>query len=323
LPVWVVKKSGPGNVMHERHRQNHYSVHLDPAGSPRVLRWIVGGRLAVVAASAISLSACNLSILNPVGPIGAAEKSILIDSLAIMLAVVVPTILAICVFAWWFRAANARAQYLPDWAYSGQIEMVVWGIPLLVILLLGGVAWIGAHDLDPAKPLSADAKPIVIQVVSLDWKWLFLYPDQRIASVNELVAPVGVPLRLELTSGSVMTAFFAPQWGSMIYTMNGMTSHLNLRADQPGDTLGLASHLSGDGFSDMQFAARAVSPAAFAYWVKAAAGARPPFDAAAYKELQKQGRAERSAHPLADVRLFDDIVSRKLPPGPGPSGAGG
>ena len=272
-------------------------------------------------ALAFALSGCEIAVLDPKGPIAQQDLQIMVDSLAIMLAIVIPTILAIGLFAWWFRAGNTKARYRPEFEYSGQVELVVWSIPALTVLLLGGVIWIGSHDLDPAVPIEGAAEPLTIQVVSLDWKWLFLYPDQKVASVNELVAPVGVPLKLQLTSGSVMTAFFVPQWGSMIYTMNGMTSRLNLRADVAGDYLGLATHISGDGFSDMRFKARAVSPEDFAKWAKGAAAADPPFDAAAYAELQKQAPAKASLHALADAKLFDDIVSQKLPPGPGPKPA--
>ena len=271
---------------------------------------------AAVVASALALSGCEVSIFEPKGPIAAQNGQILVDSLAIMLAIVIPTIVAIVAFAWWYRAGNVRAYYRPDFEYSGQIELVVWSIPALTVMLLAGVIWIGSHDLDPAVPVKGSGKPLTIQVVSLDWKWLFLYPDQKVASVNELVAPVGTPLHLELTSGSVMTAFFVPQWGSMIYTMNGMTTRLNLRADEAGEYLGEASQISGDGFSDMTFKARAVSPDDFAKWTQDAAGS--PLDAGAYKELSKQGLAKPSLRPLADPGLFKDIVSQKLPPGPGP-----
>ena len=198
-----------------------------------------------------------------------ADYTILIDSLAIMLAIVVPTIVATLGFAWWFRASNTRARYLPDWAYSGQLELIVWAIPLLTIMLLGGVAWIGSHDLDPAKPLPSKDAPLEVQVVSLDWKWLFIYPDQQVASVNQLVIPAGVPVHFSLTSASVMNAFFIPQLGSMIYTMNGMTTQLNLQADAPGTFPGLSSHYSGDGFSDMHFDVEAVPADHFSAWVDA------------------------------------------------------
>ena len=140
-----------------------------------------------------------MNILAPQGPIAAAEKVILIDSIAIMLAIVLPTIFAIFAFAYYFRQSNTRAFYLPDFAHSGRIELVVWSIPTLTIILLGGVAWIGSHQLDPAAPIAGTGSPVRIQVVSLDWKWLFIYPDQRVATVNALTVPVGAPLQLELT----------------------------------------------------------------------------------------------------------------------------
>ena len=272
---------------------------------------------AVVFAVALALSGCELAVLDPRGPVAAQEKQILVDSLAIMLAIVIPTLIAIVAFAWWFRAGNTHARRRQDFIYSGQIELVVWSIPALTVLLLAGVIWIGSHRLDPAAPIEGEGEPIEIDVISLDWKWLFLYPDRKLASINQLVVPIGAPLYLRLTSASVMTAFFVPQWGSMIYTMNGMTSHLNLRADAAGEFMGLASNLSGEGFSEMKFAARAVSPQAFAKWAKDAADGAP-FDEAAYRRLQQQGTAAASAQPLADPKLFEKIVSQKLPPGPGP-----
>src|ERR1700760_2156547 len=145
-----------------------------------------------------------MNILDPQGPIGAAEKTILIDSIAIMLAIVIPTIIAIFAFAFWFRKSNARATYLPDWGYSGRLELVVWSIPTLTVILLSGVAWIGSHQLDPGTPVGGTGSPVRIQAVSLDWKWLFIYPDQKIATVNTLTVPVGSALRFELTSASVM-----------------------------------------------------------------------------------------------------------------------
>ncbi|HLH49730.1 MAG TPA: ubiquinol oxidase subunit II [Roseiarcus sp.] len=277
------------------------------------------GRLAVVAALAVNLSGCEWGVLDPKGPVGAADRTILIDSVAIMLAIVIPTIIATLAFAWWFRASNPRARHLPDFVYSGRVELVVWSIPLLTIILLGGVTWIGAHELDPAKPLASSNKPLPIQVVSLDWKWLFIYPEQKVAVVNRLVAPVGVPLQMSLTSSSVMNVFFVPQLGSMIYTMNGMTVHLNLEADQPGVYHGLSAHFSGDGFSDMHFDVQAISPADFTAWAQQSAAANQALDAKAYQDLAKQSaNVPPTIYRLADENLFDDIVTQKLPPGPGP-----
>jgi cytochrome o ubiquinol oxidase subunit II len=277
-------------------------------------------KLTLVTILASSLSGCELAVLDPKGPIAAQDKQILIDSLAIMLAIVIPTMAAIAGFAWWYRAGNTRARYLRDFEYSGQLELVVWSIPTLTVMLLAGVIWVGSHDLDPSMPIGGEGKPITIQAVSLDWKWLFLYPDQKVASVNELVAPVGAPLHLQITSASVMSAFFVPQWGSMIYGMNGMTTQLYLRADEAGETRGISANLTGDGFSDLGFKARAVSPEDFDKWVAGAASG-PAFDRAAYLELEKQAPASPSLHPLAEPNLFDDIVRQKIPPGPGPKPA--
>jgi cytochrome o ubiquinol oxidase subunit 2 len=284
-------------------------------------QWRQVGRLTTIAVCSLALSACKTSILAPQGPIGAAEKSILIDSIAIMLAIVAPTIVAIFGFGWWFRASNTRARYLPEWAYSGRIELVVWAIPALVVMLLGGVAWIGSHDLDPAKPIASSQPPLEVQVVSLDWKWLFLYPDQKIATVNALTIPVGVPVHFSLTSASVMNAFFIPQLGSMIYTMNGMTTRLNLQADTAGVFHGLSSHFSGDGFSDMHFAVHAVSPADFADWVQATGKAAATLDSRGYTLLAKQSiKVTPASYRLDDSDLFQSVATQKIPAGPGPQG---
>ena len=151
------------------------------------------GALAVVLISAATLGGCSGGILDPKGPIASAERQILFNSLGIMLAIVIPTILATLGVAWWFRSSNKRARYLPNFDYSGRLEMLVWSIPAMTVLLVGGVAWVGSHDLDPRKLISATAKPVRVQVVSLDWKWLFIYPDQGIAAVNALTVPVSTP----------------------------------------------------------------------------------------------------------------------------------
>jgi cytochrome o ubiquinol oxidase subunit 2 len=276
-------------------------------------------RAGVAVVAPIALTACDAAVLDPRGAIGVADKTILIDSLGIMLAIVIPTILAILAFAWWFRASNTKATYRPDWAYSGRIELVVWGIPLLVIMLLGGVAWIGSHNLDPAEPLASSAPPLEVQAVSLDWKWLFIYPKQGVASVNQLVVPAGVPIHFSLTSASVMTAFFVPQLGSMIYTMNGMTTQLNLVADAPGTFLGLASHFSGDGFSDMHFDVQAVPAQQFAAWIATTRSTGPSLDQTSYAALERQSmNTAPFTYSAIDTHLFNAIVTQKLPPGPGP-----
>ena len=261
-----------------------------------------------------------MNILDPQGPVAAAEKVILIDSIAIMLAIVLPTIAAIFAFAFWFRHSNARAIYLPDWEYSGRLELVVWSIPALTVILLGGVAWIGSHQLDPAKPVAGTGVGVTVQVVSLDWKWLFIYPDQRIASLNSLTVPVGSPLHLQLTSASVMNGFFVPQLGSMIYTMNGMVNRLELRADEVGTYQGLSAHFSGDGFPDMLFDVHVVSQTQFDDWASGTAKSGGPLDRRVYGEIAKQSvPKDKPVYKLTDPLLFHDIATQEIPPAAGPS----
>src|SRR6266704_17539 len=222
--------------------------------------------LVGVLISAVTLSGCTEGILDPKGPIAAAERQILLNALGIMLAIVIPTILATLGVAYWFRSSNTRARYLPDFMYSGRLEMLVWSIPAMTVLLVGGVAWVGSHDLDPRKPIASTVKPVSVQVISLDWKWLFIYPEQGIASINQLTIPVGTPVSFELTSAGVMNSFFVPQLGSQIYTMAGMATRVQLQADHPGKYPGLSAQFSGEGFADMRFTVDAVPTDNFAQW---------------------------------------------------------
>lgn len=270
----------------------------------------------------LALAGCSGGVLHPQGPVGAANLKILYDALAIMLGIVVPTICAALVFAWWFRASNTRASYQPNWVFSGRIELVIWGIPILVIMFLGGLIWIGSHDLDPYKPLASDRKPLEVEVVSLDWKWLFIYPDQAIASVNDVVVPAGVPVHFSLTSASVMNSFFVPQLGSMVATMNGMVTQLYLQADHPGDFHGLSTQYSGGGFSDMHFTLHAVADDAFTQWVAGAKQAGPDLDRASYGALAQQShRVEPFTYRTIDPGLFQAIVTQQIPPAAGPRSA--
>ncbi len=256
-------------------------------------------------------SAWPQGVLDPHGPVAAAERTILANATVIMLAVVVPVILLTIAFAWWFRADNRWARRDPEWAYSGAVEVTVWSIPALVVVFLGGIGWIGSHDLDPARPLAARVPSVTVQVVSLDWKWLFIYPDLGVASVDRLVVPAGAPLRLELTSATVMNSFFVPQLGSQIYTMGGMTTRLNLLADRPGTYGGLSANFSGDGFSDMRFDAVALPADQFAQWVAGVRAAPSTLDAASYAALARPGVAA-SPQTFGHVApgLFEAIVAQ-------------
>jgi cytochrome o ubiquinol oxidase subunit 2 len=260
------------------------------------------------------LSACNSGVLDPVGPVGAQEKQLLINSTAIMLAIIIPTMIATLAFAWWFRRGNTKAEYRPDWEYSGAIEMVVWAIPALTVMLLGGIAWIGSHDLEPSRPLPSKSPPLKVDVVSLDWKWLFIYPDQGIATVNQLVIPAGTPVSFRLTSATVWNSFFIPQMGSMIYTMPRMTTRLNLQANKPGIYNGLSSHFSGDGFPGMQFQVQALAAGQFATWAQGAHSSALKLDGPAYAELLKPtSYVKPIIYGGVAPGLFEAIVANRLP----------
>ena len=250
------------------------------------------GRAPAAALIAIvTFAGCTEGVLDPKGPIADAERQIMFNSLGIMLAIVIPTIIVTLGVAFWFRSSNRRARYLPDFEYSGRLEMLVWSIPVMTVFLVGGVAWVSAYDLDPPKPIASDVRPVRVQVVSLDWKWLFIYPDQGLASVNQLTIPAGTPVSFELTSSGVMNSFWVPQLGGQIYTMAGMVTRLHLQADHPGTYPGRSANFSGQGFSDMFFNVDAVPAESFARWVDATRNAGPLLDAQTYADLAKPSSA--------------------------------
>ena len=266
--------------------------------------------LIPLALLSVALGGCSEGILNPKGPIASAERLILLNSIGIMLAIVVPTIIATLAVAFWFRSTNWRASYQPDFTYSGRLELLVWSIPTMTVLLVGGVAWVGAHDLDGRRAIGSTAAPITVQVVSLDWKWLFIYPEQGIATVNELVVPVGTPISFELTSSTVMNSFFVPQLGGQIYTMSGMVTHLQLLADHAGTYPGLSAMFSGDGFADMRFMVDAVPDRRFAQWVRETRDTGPVLDAQSYADLARPSKAVASqTYRSVTTNLFGDIVN--------------
>src|SRR6202051_994681 len=243
--------AGPSDRCMPNSCQAPSAGHAAPSTSTRSnMRY---GLLAVVLIGAATLGGCAEGVLDPKGPIALAEREILLNALGIMLAIVIPVILAILGVAFWFRTSNERARYRPNFAYSGRLEMLVWVILAMTVFLVGGVAWVGAHDVSPRKPIASTVKPLRVQVASLDWKWLFIYPDEGVASVNQLTIPVGTPVSLELTSSGVMNSFFVPKLGGQIYTMGGRVTLSSLRADYSGTYRGRSANFSGDGFADMHF----------------------------------------------------------------------
>ena len=287
-----------GPASNARHRPRH----------SRLLRGLV------VCAAVVVASCRQVGVLDPQGPIAAQELLLLINSTAIMLVVVVPVVLATLAFAWWYRSSNLRASRSSDESYEGRLEFVLWSIPALIVILLGGVIWIGSHQLDPRAPIPANANPLRVDVVALDWKWLFIYPDQGIATVNQLVVPAGTPVKFRLTSATVMNSFFIPQLGSQIYTMGGMTTHLNLLADKPGEYPGFSANFSGDGFAEMRFIAKAVPAGDFDAWVTQVRGTGVALDDAGYAALAKPSIAVppgtyRSVEPNMFERIIDQTTA--------------
>jgi cytochrome o ubiquinol oxidase subunit 2 len=251
--------------------------------------------LGLTALSVVALSGCGEpGLLDPAGPVARAERTMFFNATIIMLLVIVPIIFLTFYFAWRYSAANPKGKYAPEWSYSGRLELLVWSIPALIIVFLGGIAWIGSHDLDPPRPLKSDRPTLEVQVISLDWKWLFIYPEQGVASVNYLAIPAGTPVRFRVTSATVMNSFIIPRLGSQIYGMAGMDGKLHLQADRPGRYRGLSAHYSGEGFSDMMFLADAMPPERFAAWVRGTRLNGPVLDGREYLKLERTAATSKA-----------------------------
>lgn len=266
------------------------------------------------------LAGCNTIVMNPSGDIASQQADLIVLSTVLMLIIIVPVIFLTCWFAWKYRQANTKAEYDPEWDHSTILELVIWGAPLLIIIVLGLVTWVSTHKLDPYRPLdrinattplAADHKPLIVQVVALDWKWLFIYPEQGIATVNELVTPVDVPVRFKITSSTVMNSFFIPALAGQIYAMPGMETTLNAVINEPGEWEGFSANYSGAGFSHMRFQYRGVSENDFAQWVENTKAAGKTLGRAEYVQLE----APTTKHPMTQFGqvqpdLFHAIVNR-------------
>ncbi|MDR3538410.1 MAG: ubiquinol oxidase subunit II [Acetobacteraceae bacterium] len=259
---------------------------------------------------ALAVSGCSFDVLDPKGSVGLRERHLIFTATWVMLLVVVPVIILTLVFAWRYRATNKAANYQPTWSHSTAIEVAVWSIPTLIILFLANLTWTTTHELDPYRPLPVAATPIDVDVVALDWKWLFIYPSLGVASVNELAMPVGTPVSFHITSDTVMNSFFIPQLGSQIYAMAGMETQLHLIADTAGDYAGMSANFSGPGFSDMTFRALALPQPAFDQWVSKLRAAPAQLDEAAYRSLAKPGTADRVTYfSQVNQGLFHSIMT--------------
>ncbi|HYD33140.1 MAG TPA: ubiquinol oxidase subunit II [Methylophilaceae bacterium] len=276
-------------------------------------------RRGLILLSFALLAGCNTVVLNPSGDIAAQQGNLIVVSTILMLLIIVPVIALTIFFAWKYRKSNTTAKYEPDWDHSTKLELVIWGAPLLIIIVLGLITWISTHTLDPYRPLSrlsegrpipADVKPLVVEVVALDWKWLFIYPEQGIATVNELVTPVDVPIQFKITASTVMNSFFIPALAGQIYAMPGMETKLHAVLNKSGTYEGFSANYSGDGFSHMRFKYHGVDNAGFEQWVKDVKSGTGTLDRPAYMQLAKPSEREPvHRYGTVDPKLYHAILN--------------
>ncbi|MEM7222640.1 MAG: ubiquinol oxidase subunit II [Pseudomonadota bacterium] len=268
---------------------------------------------AMARLAALLASGCEISgapIIDPKGPVAFTERDLLFTAAGIMLIVIIPVWIMAFVFVTRYRVKNKKAAYRPDWDFSTPIEILVWTVPAIIVIVLGTLVWDYTHRLDPYRPLQSSVQPLQVEVVAQDWKWLFIYPDQQIASVNELVFPSGRPLSLRITSDTVMNSFFIPALGSQIYAMAGMQTQLNLLADEPGRFMGRNMQYSGDGFAKQYFEALATSQADFDAWVAKVRQSSEVLDANAYSALAKPSiKHPVTYYSAVETDLFDKIIA--------------
>lgn len=273
--------------------------------------------IAFSAGLMLLLSGCKMVILNPKGAIAADEKELLITAMLLMLIVVIPVIVLTLVFAWRYRASNTAAKYAPDWAHNTALEVVWWTIPCIIIGILAVITWISSHRLDPYRPLDIKGKPLTIQAISLEWKWLFIYPEQHIATINFVQFPAQVPIRFLITSDAPMNSFQIPQLAGQIYAMAGMQTKLNLIANETGDFTGLSTNYSGLGFSNMKFAVRATSTEEFNQWVKSVKKSPHKLTLNEYNKLvQPTENSPVEYFSYAANDLFNNVIMKFMMPMP-------
>ena len=252
-----------------------------------------------------------MTLLDPVGQIGVDEKNLIITATLLMLLVVVPVILMTLVFAWKYRASNKNVTYAPKWSHSTKIEVVIWTVPILIIIALGVITYKSTHALDPYRPIESDVKPVTIEVVAMDWKWLFIYPEQGIATVNKIVFPANTPVNFRITSDTVMNSFFIPGLGGQIYAMAGMQTKLHLIANKNAELDGISANYSGAGFTGMKFKAIATSQAEFDAWVSEVKASPKQLDTAEYEALTKPSQNNPvELYSSVKPNLFQTIIDK-------------
>ncbi len=274
---------------------------------------------------ALMLGGCDAVLLNPSGDVALQQRNLIYMATGLMLIVILPVIVATILFAWRYRAANRKARYDADWDHSTRLELVIWSVPLLIIIALGSITWVSTHLLDPYRPLSrisadkplaAHVEPLTVEVVALDWKWLFIYPEYGFATVNELAAPVDRPIRFKITASSVMNSFFIPALAGQIYAMPGMQTMLHAVINAPGEYEGMSANYSGAGFSGMHFRFHGLDQAGFDAWVEKNRAAGGVLDRAGYLDLERPSENDPVRRWAAvDSDLYRLILNRCVRPG--------
>ena len=255
----------------------------------------------------------HFDVLQPAGQVAKSQKSLLIFAFGIMMLVVIPVFIMLILFAWKYRAGNdKKVDYRPEWSEHKLLEAVWWGIPILIILVLGITAWVTAHTLDPYRKIDSKAAPVNVQVVALEWKWLFIYPDLGVASVNELPVPVNTPIHFTISADAPMSAFWVPALGSQIYAMNGMSSQLNLIADRTGTFPGYNTNINGEGYAKMKFNVYAKSDKDFSSWIASARKSPNMMDEQMLQKISKPGTMSETAYMLMDNGLYDKVVMKYM-----------
>lgn len=248
------------------------------------------------------------SFLDPAGPIAAAQKHHFIWVTLITLIVVLPAIFFTPYLAWRYRYGAKKSEYRPKWKFSWPLEILIWGVPTIIVLVLGVNLWNATSSLDPYKPLASRQKPLQIEVIGLDWKWLFIYPKQGIATVGQMALPVGRPVSIDLTTDSVMQSFIIPALGSQIYAMAGMRTRLNLQADRTGQFLGMNTQFNGTGFEHQKFLAIAMKDNAFQSWVQQVRNKGIALDPKTYATLDKRSTRAQSFISLGTSAMPQNVL---------------
>ncbi|MDY7578893.1 ubiquinol oxidase subunit II [Herbaspirillum sp. RTI4] len=280
----------------------------------------LNARRVLALTPAILLTGCNMVVMNPSGDIAAQQSNLIIISTALMLLIIVPVLALTILFAWRYRHNNTAAVYEPEWDHSTKLELIIWGAPLLIIIALGLLTWINTHTLDPYRklsrldatlPITSETKTLNVEVVALDWKWLFIYPDLGIATVNELAAPINMPIHFKITASSVMNSFYIPALAGQIYAMPGMQTELNAVINKPGVFDGFSANYSGAGFSDMRFKFKGMSSDDFDQWVQATKSGKTKLNRDDYLQLEKPSiRDQARRYSSVDASLYHAILNR-------------